>query len=93
MDGTRTDFDDEIFEFLSILMDINNKTSAVIQYKKMGFNADKWTEETLKEEMASGGNGIMRATTVDGVEYNRDIFGAVEMDLGEDAIKRYLEGI
>lgn len=69
------------------------KTSAVIQYKKMGFNADKWTERTLQEEMASGGNGIIRATTATGLEYNRDIFGAVEMDLSEGAIKKYLQDI
>lgn len=66
-------------------------TSAVIQYKKMGFNADKWTEEILQEEMASGGNGIRRAMT--GLGYNEDIFGAVEMDLSEDAINKFLKGI
>lgn len=69
------------------------KTSAVIQYKKMGFNADKWTEKALQEEMASGGNGIRRATTLNGFEYEYDIFGAVNMELSEDAIRKYLQDI
>ena len=67
------------------------KTSAAIKYKKMGFNADRWTEKELQKEIACGGNGFRQDESSLG-KYMRDIFGGIEMDLGEDAIKRYLEG-
>lgn len=68
------------------------KTSAAIKYKKMGFVADKWTEKNLQKEIASGGNGFARAKSGFG-EYDRDLFGGTQMELSEEAIKRFLEGI
>jgi len=59
----------------------------------MGFVANRnGVNDRIMEEIASGGNGFRRATSIFG-EYNKDLFGGNEMHLSEDAIKRFLQGI
>lgn len=69
------------------------KTSAVIKYKKMGFNANRERiNNKIMKEIAAEGNGIRTIKSTSG-ERTFDIFGATNMHLSEDAIKRYLEGV
>lgn len=69
------------------------KTSAVIKYKKMGFNANsERVNNKIMKEIAAGGNGIETIESTYG-KRTYDIFGATNMHLSENAIKRYLEEI
>ncbi len=69
------------------------KTSAAIKYYKMGFRAEsERNNREILEEITRGGNGIFIDTCALG-KFERDMFGATQMSLSEDAIKKYLEGI
>lgn len=66
-------------------------TSAAILYKKMGFVANrKSADDRIMKEIASGGSGFRRATSILG-EYTKDLFGGTGMHLSDDAINKFLQ--